>query len=660
MVTDDSGQRPATLFRVLETVAKIYGLAREAGIVSIRYLNGRRSHSNITSDKIETVCDEIKFKGLTKIGTQLQEKILEPFVKSTMTKPLLVMVITDGNIDGENEGLLEKNIEKCFLGLEQDLEQTTDAVTFMFARIGEDQGAQDLLDSLVNSPNIARWIECLPVTYRLEQIGYRTLTQWTVLRRFLLSALYRDPVTVFDTPPVKVLRDIPTPSAPVVSDPESAHPSALAGGSAGSINLDGLENSTGSAESNALGRANTEPGSANGRPDSNGSAISTGSAESNAVGSANAEPRSANGRPDSNGSAVLNGSADSKIPASSNGQSEKPWTVVRMTAEKCAVKLKLFIQREKPGLLTFFPDYDVKKYALKGAEMVEGLVRYGCPREMAEQFAVLVLYDLVILLDDSSSMGSGADRKRENMLLEVLIAVASVYGLARDQGIVTVRFFNAPRGRKDVTRGKVEKLHGNIQYNGVSMIGTQLQEKILTKLVQAPKAIMAKPLLTIIMTDGNIEGEKDGLLKKYINNCLAKLDADKTKTVDAVAFMFARIGEDQGGRKLIEELDNDQKLGPWIDCLPVDSSLEDIGDLRVFDGLEENSSQKGIDSQELEKRRIRRLTRWGVVRKLLLGALYAEIDKMDEDEGVRDEDFMKFQPEVKDGNESDGNESDDY
>lgn len=33
---------------------------------------------------------------------------------------------------------------------------------------------------------------------------------------------------------------------------------------------------------------------------------------------------------------------------------------------------------------------------------------------------------------------------------------------------------------------------------------------------------------------------------------------------------------------------------------------------------------------------------------------------MDEDEGVRDEDFMKFQPEVKDGNESDGNESDDY
>lgn len=101
-------------------------------------------------------------------------------------------------------------------------------------------------------------------------------------------------------------------------------------------------------------------------------------------------------------------------------------------------------------------------------------------------------------------MGSGADRKRENMLLEVLIAVASVYGLARDQGIVTVRFFNAPRGRKDVTRGKVEKLHGNIQYNGVSMIGTQLQEKILTKLVQAPKAIMAKPLLTIIMTDGNV------------------------------------------------------------------------------------------------------------------------------------------------------------
>ena len=69
-----------------------------------------------------------------------------------------------------------------------------------------------------------------------------------------------------------------------------------------------------------------------------------------------------------------------------------------MEPVQCAKKLKSFIERHKPGLLKFFPDSKIDEYAPKGAEMVEKLVTMHCPREMAEMFAVLVLYDLVILL----------------------------------------------------------------------------------------------------------------------------------------------------------------------------------------------------------------------------------------------------------------------
>ena len=69
-----------------------------------------------------------------------------------------------------------------------------------------------------------------------------------------------------------------------------------------------------------------------------------------------------------------------------------------MTPDQCARKLKTFVERQKPGLLRFFPDYYFDEYKAKGAEMVEKLVSMKCPRGMAEMFAVLVLYDVVILL----------------------------------------------------------------------------------------------------------------------------------------------------------------------------------------------------------------------------------------------------------------------
>lgn len=99
MYTDDDGARVKTLHTLLKAVAEVYELAREEGIMSVRYLNGRQGRKNVTKAKVDEVHEAIRYHGLTMIGTQLQEKILKPFVeKKVMTKPLLTMIITDGAV----------------------------------------------------------------------------------------------------------------------------------------------------------------------------------------------------------------------------------------------------------------------------------------------------------------------------------------------------------------------------------------------------------------------------------------------------------------------------------------------------------------------------------------------------------------------------------
>ena len=131
-----------TLFRVLKAVVEVYRLARDGGLTTVHYLNGRQVFSDVTTPKLKEVHANIRYSGITMLGTQLQKKILKPFIEQKpIVKPLLTMVITDGNvslscstleladrfkIEGEREGLLEKNIYNCLARLQQDPEKTED------------------------------------------------------------------------------------------------------------------------------------------------------------------------------------------------------------------------------------------------------------------------------------------------------------------------------------------------------------------------------------------------------------------------------------------------------------------------------------------------------------------------------------------------------
>jgi hypothetical protein len=100
MVFEEKGTRRETLEKVLSNVAKIYTYARKEGIVAIRLLNHEKKAKNITEAKVKKLMPMIQYDGISMIGTQLEAKILKPYIyeKAQLEKPLLVVTITDGDV----------------------------------------------------------------------------------------------------------------------------------------------------------------------------------------------------------------------------------------------------------------------------------------------------------------------------------------------------------------------------------------------------------------------------------------------------------------------------------------------------------------------------------------------------------------------------------
>lgn len=85
----------------LNEICKIYSLANKTGIKSVRYINQRRGKGNVGVANIQEVIGRCAHTGVTRIGTELQRRILDDFVlkpKVPMIKPVLVMIVTDGTV----------------------------------------------------------------------------------------------------------------------------------------------------------------------------------------------------------------------------------------------------------------------------------------------------------------------------------------------------------------------------------------------------------------------------------------------------------------------------------------------------------------------------------------------------------------------------------
>lgn len=99
-------QRIPALKDTLARVAEIATILDPSGI-SIRFLNYTKDQKfdNLTTvEQIKVRVDAVKFDGVTKLGSVLNSKIVQPMIirkaaRETFEKPVIVVIITDGEVN---------------------------------------------------------------------------------------------------------------------------------------------------------------------------------------------------------------------------------------------------------------------------------------------------------------------------------------------------------------------------------------------------------------------------------------------------------------------------------------------------------------------------------------------------------------------------------
>lgn len=188
--------------------------------------------------------------------------------------------------------------------------------------------------------------------------------------------------------------------------------------------------------------------------------------------------------------------------------------------------------KDKPGLSAFY-NADALKLKVQSAKaMGDALMKDGCSREYAVPLSLLTLYDIIMLVgwsssrltckaqeakrskDDSSSMNYAEGGDRKKTLKKTLEQITKIYDQANGTGILSVRFINNTKGRKNVTHAKVDSLLDDRKYEGGTMIGTALEKRVIQPFVLTKK--MVKPLLVMTITDGIVSS---GVNYLFLGTC---------------------------------------------------------------------------------------------------------------------------------------------
>ena len=125
---------------------------------------------------------------------------------------------------------------------------------------------------------------------------------------------------------------------------------------------------------------------------------------------------------------------------------------------------------------------------------------------------------------------------------------------------------------------------GPVNFSGLTPLGTELRSQVIDPMIirKAPEGKLTKPVLVIIVTDGQPAGEPRDTLKRTIQYCRDEMRRIRTgPNVKGprgeplgnmgfgdmpVSFQIAQVGNDEPARKFLGELDSDIELGNIIDC----------------------------------------------------------------------------------------------
>ncbi|BFZ63356.1 hypothetical protein YB2330_004478 [Saitoella coloradoensis] len=152
MVFEEKGERLDDLKMILSHVAFAASLFDDDGI-QVRFFNSDIKGDHICSEEdANRVISQVKFGGLTPIGTQLNAKILQPLVLSKarcnqLHKPVLIITITDGQPQGEDSCTIFNVIRDANLFL-RGSQYGVGALNLMFGQVGTDLKARQFLQEL--------------------------------------------------------------------------------------------------------------------------------------------------------------------------------------------------------------------------------------------------------------------------------------------------------------------------------------------------------------------------------------------------------------------------------------------------------------------------------------------------------------------------------
>ncbi|KAL9000320.1 MAG: hypothetical protein Q9169_001037 [Polycauliona sp. 2 TL-2023] len=172
----EDGARIVELRRIMTEVVNISMLFDEDGI-SIRFINDWNSNpamDGIDMRRLDNVKDErmvhhivskIQYSGLTPLGTELRNKVIDPLVlgparNRQLQKPVLVISITDGQPAGETPTAVEDVLQYASNELSRMPQYGSGAISFQFAQVGNDQQARAWLGKIDSDPRVGHLVDC--------------------------------------------------------------------------------------------------------------------------------------------------------------------------------------------------------------------------------------------------------------------------------------------------------------------------------------------------------------------------------------------------------------------------------------------------------------------------------------------------------------------
>ena len=183
MAFEENGSRIDDLKLILQRVSYAATLFDDDGI-SVRFMNNAPGINprldpswldNIRSEQdVDRLMQVIQFKGLTPMGTELKNKVIEPMVLqrargNQLQKPVLVIVITDGQPAGEAQNAVTETIKYATAELSRT-RYGPGAVSFQFAQVGNDEKAREFLAKLDNDPTVGHLIDCTSSKFTITSI----------------------------------------------------------------------------------------------------------------------------------------------------------------------------------------------------------------------------------------------------------------------------------------------------------------------------------------------------------------------------------------------------------------------------------------------------------------------------------------------------------